>query len=438
MEEKWYQARACLRHLRQQHPAWSYKRLAQETNYSYNWVRKWCHRFEKAGPDDPEVLHSQLRCRKTPPEGIKPEVVSKVLAIRDDPPENLGRIPGPVAIKYYLHRDQELKAAGYYLPTSTSTIWRILDQHDRIERRSKREHEPLTRAAPMQAWQIDFKDVTTVPAEVGGKQMHMVETLDVVDTGTSILVDNQARPDYNAETVIDSMAQTLQQHGCPGQITFDRDPRFVGSWRAGDFPSPLIRFLLCLGIAVEVCPPQRPDKNAFVERYHRTYDQEAIQIYRPTTLPQVWDMNLDFRHHYNYQRPNQALTCGNQPPRRAFADLPPLPPLPDNVDPDSWLDFIDGQVFKRRVDAAGTIRLDKHRYYIRRDLRGRYVLLQIDAPNRQVLVLLNNELIKTMPLKGLHHQPLPFADYLNLIQTEAISQWRRYLHTAKRYVRFVD
>jgi len=433
MEEKWYAARAGLRHLYQQHPSWSYKRLAEETGYSYNWVRKWCNRFAQAEPDDPTILRSQSRCRHTLPEGIQPEVVTQILAIRDDPPEGLNRIPGPLAIKYYLHRDEELKAAGYHLPTSTSTIWAILDENGRIERKQPAEPEPVSRAAPMQAWQLDFK-VVEAP---GDKQMHLVETLNVVDCGTSILVDNPARSDYNAETVIESVATTLQKHGCPQQITIDRDPRFVGSWSAGDFPSPLMRFLLCLGIDVDVCPPRRPDKNAFVERLNRTYKYEGILIYQPTTWLEVVDMNLDFRSHYNYQRPNQALTCGNQPPRLAFPDLPPLPSVPDIVDPDHWLKAIDGQLFKRRVDAAGTVRLDKQRYYIQRALKGRYVLLQIDAPTGQVQVLLHDQIIKTMPLKDLQQQLLPFADYLALIKREAISDWRRYLHAARRYVQLV-
>ena len=437
MEEKWYAARAALRHLYQQHPNWSFQRLSEETGYCYNWVRKWCHRFAEAEPDDPTILCSQSRCRHTLPEPIQPEVVTQILAIRDDPPEGLNRIPGPLAIKYYLHRDEALKEAGYHLPTSTSTIWAILDENGRIARKQLAEPEPVSRAAPMQAWQLDFKDVTTVAEAPGDKQMHLVETLNVVDCGTSILVDNQARTDYNAETVIEAVATTLQQYGCPQEVTIDRDPRFVGSWSADDFPSPLMRFLLCLDIEVQVCPPRRPDKNAFVERLNRTYKYEGILIYQPTTFLEVVDMNLDFRYHYNYQRPNQALTCGNQPPRVAFPDLPPLPPLPDIVDPDHWLKAIDGQLFKRRVDAAGTVRLAKQRYYIQRALKGRYVLLQIDASNGQVQVLLHDQIIKTMPLKDLHQQPLPFADYLALIKAEAISDWRRYLHSARRYIQFV-
>src|SRR6185436_8375630 len=106
METQWYQARACLRHLRKKHPDWTIKQLAQETGYCDNWVRKWLKRLATAPPEDATCLCSQSRARKNPPPGIAPEVVTSILAIRDDPPEGLHRTPGPVAIKYYLPRDQ--------------------------------------------------------------------------------------------------------------------------------------------------------------------------------------------------------------------------------------------------------------------------------------------------------------------------------------------
>lgn len=434
MEAAWYVARYRLRHLRQAHPDWSQVKLAQELGYSYSWIKKWCRRLDEAEPDDEQVLHSQSRARKTSPEPLAPEVVTQILTIRDDPPEGLRRTPGPVAIKYYLHRDEALKAQGYRLPTSTSTIWQILDQHQRIARPAKPDHIPLTRAGPMEAWQIDFKDVTTVTPEPGGKRQHAVETLNIVDSGTSILVDNPARHDFNAETTIESLIETFQHWGLPQKISFDRDPRFVSSWRTDDFPSPLIRLLLCLAIEVEVQPPQRPDKNGYVERLNRTYEEEGIQIYLPVDLGQTQAMNRDFRYHFNYQRPNQARSCGNLPPRVAFADLPTLPQLPEVIDPDRWREAVDGQLFKRRVDAAGTIRLDKHRYYIGRALKGRGVVVQIDAPNKQAQVLLDQAVIKSLPLKGLQHGLMPLSDYLALIQAEAISQWRHYLRTHPRYL----
>jgi hypothetical protein len=65
----------------------------------------------------------------------------------------------------------------------------------------------MERPAPMTAWQIDFKDASTVPADLDGKQQHVVEILNVVDMGTSIVVAAHAHADFHAQTARDSIAQ---------------------------------------------------------------------------------------------------------------------------------------------------------------------------------------------------------------------------------------
>ena len=50
-------------------------------------------------------------------------MVERILAIRDHPPANLQRVPGPRAIRAFLRQDEELRAAGVALPRSTTTIW---------------------------------------------------------------------------------------------------------------------------------------------------------------------------------------------------------------------------------------------------------------------------------------------------------------------------
>lgn len=435
----WYAERYQLRRLRELHPSWSLARLTDFLGRSYSWGKKWIRRFSQADPDDNEVLQGQSRRPQNPPAPIAPEVVKEILTIRDNPPEGLKRTPGPVAIKYYLHRQETLKEAGHYLPTSTSTIWKILDANGRIYRPQKEEYTPLTRNEPMEEWQIDFKDVGTVPPdEAGEKVMHVVESLNIVDTGTSILVDNQARTDFNAVTVIESLVETFRFQGLPKRLTFDRDSRFIGSWSADDFPSPMMRLLLNLGVEVTVCPPRQPWKNPYVERLNRTYQHEGIAIYQPDSLWQVHDMNGDFRFHYNYQRPNQALSCGNLPPRLAFPDLPSLPKLPAVIDPDAWLAWQDGQFFKRRVNANGSVQVGKHAYYLSRSLTKQTVQLQLDAADKQLHLFQEGQVLKSMPLKGLYHGPLSFDKYLDDIKAEALSDWQRYKRTAKRYVRFVN
>lgn len=433
MECKWIVDRARLRMLRQQHPEWKNSRLAEELGYSLSWVKKWRKRLAEVDPEDDTVLFSRSRAPCQHHQWVGEEVERKILEIRDHPPASLGRVPGPVTILYYLHRDEEMQEAGVYLPRSTSTIWSILDRHQRIHRTRHPRHEPEERPEPLTEVQIDFKSISSVPPDPMGKQQHVVETLNIVDKGTSLLLTATPRDDYNAETVITAMVDAFMVNGLPELITFDRHPRFIGSWTAREFPSPFMRFLMCLGVRVNVCPPQRPDKNAFVERYHRSYEQECLAIHRPDTLADTIHHTAGYRQYYNWERPNQAITCGNLPPRVAFPALPRRPALPISVDPDSWLDQIHRRCYRRRVTRNGTVKMGGYPYYISRQLQRQSVVLQVDAPRRRLTVFQDGKSFKHVPLKGMYNGALLLEDYLPLIQAEAASDYRRYLLQHRRY-----
>lgn len=433
MEEQLIVDRARLRELLHTKPDWTQEAYATELKRSGDWVRKWSKRLCEAEASDEKVLQSHSRARHTPPEKTAQAVIERILAIRDEPPEGLQRTPGPKAILYYLGKSEALKAAGYRIPRSPTTIWKILDQQGRIVRGAKVEHQPMERAAPMTSWQMDFKENTTVPSVVDGQLQHPVETLNILDVGTSILVDNPVRNDFNAETVITTLAEVFEKHGKPKTLTFDRDTRFVNSWTGRDYPSALLRFLTCLGIVPNVCPAHRPEKNGFVERYNKTYEYECLQIHRPQSQTAVAELNPQFREHYNQERPNQAITCHNQPPRLAFPNLPELPRLPDYVDPDGWLHAIDGKHYIRRVDPSGAVKVDKHVYYIGRAYQKQYVVISVEATKQELVVKQNNITLKRLPIKGLHGGILSFADYLQLISREAVSEWRLAQRQRRRY-----
>lgn len=87
------------------------------------------------------------------------------------------------------------------------------------------------------------------------------------------------------------------------------------------------------------------------------------------------------------------------------------------------------RLFKRRIRSNGTVAVDKHDYYIGRAAIGRYVLLRLDAHQQVLDVLLQGQLIKQLPIKGLVHEPLAFDAYLRLMLQEAEAEWRRYQHT---------
>ena len=363
MEDQWLADRTRLRTLFQLQPTWTLQDYADTTQRSLAWVKKWRSRLRDTSPNDDQVLHSRSRARIQPPACLDAFVIERILAIRDEPPAHLQRTPGPKAILYYLGHDPELKQRELRLPRSTRTIWQILRQHGRIAIPRERRHTPVERPEPMTSWQLDFKDVSTVPAETDGKQQHVVEVLNTVDTGTSILVNAQVREDFTAETTLEAIVDTLRTQGQPQTITLDRDPRFVGSQQQRDFPSPLLRLLHCLGIQVTICPPRRPDRNGFVERYNRTFEHECLRIFAPKDADLARTLTAGFRQHYNHERPNQAVSCGNQPPYIAFPTIAPRPALPAVVDPDHWLEVLDGQRYVRKVGRTGAVSVDGTLYY---------------------------------------------------------------------------
>jgi hypothetical protein len=421
-DDHWLADRTLLRSLLRLHPTWRLQDYADATHRSLAWVKKWRKRLHDAPPNDDQILHSLSRARKQPPPRLDPLVIERILAIRDDPPAHLQRIPGPKAILYYLQHDPQLIDSGLRVPRSTRTVWQILRQHGRIALPGERRHTPIERPEPMTAWQVDFKDVSTVPADPEGKQQHVVEVLNTVDVGTSILVNAQVRPDFTAETALKAVVETLRAQGLPESITLDRDTRFVGSPNGRDFPAPLVRMLHCLGVQVTICPPRRPDKNAFVERYNRTYDHECLKVFAPNDLVSARTVTDGFRQHYNYERPNQAITCGNRPPCVAFPELPARPPLPALVDPDRWVQVLDGQRYVRKVRSNGTVTVDSRRYYVDQTWAGKYVSLRLDGVERVFVVEYRDQVLKQLALKGLVGEMLPVGVYLEQMAQEAQTQ----------------
>ena len=133
-------------------------------------------------------------------------------------------------------------------------------------------------------------------------------------------------------------------------------------------------------------------------------------------------------------RPNQTKGCRNRPPYEAFPELPRLPPIAEMVDPDHWLLSYQHRVFKRRINTSGRIQIDKHRYYVRRELAGRYVICQLDTHCRVFEMRLGGKVIKTMPIKGLYNEPLEFGLYLELMLKEAAAERRRLEHRHRRWL----
>lgn len=408
-----------LRSLLEIRPDWKLQDLADAIGRSLSSIKKWSKRLRQAAPDDQQVLEPHSCARRTPPPKLSQVVIDRILDIRDHPPHNLGRTPGPKTILYYLQQEATTTLQDHRLPRSTRTIWRILHQYQRIVEPRRRTHQAVERPEPMVSWQLDFKDASTVPPEADGKQQHVVEVLDMVDVGTSILIAAEARSDFTMATAIETAAAIVTERGLPDRVTIDRDPRFVGETSQRESPSAFLRFWLCLGVEVTICPPRRPDLNGFVERYHRTYNEECLQVHRPADLESVRKVTATFQQHYNDERPHQGLSCGNQPPRVAFPHLPARPPVPAVVDADGWVEALDGHEYVRKVQQDGSVTVGTGRYYLPKVLAGQQVRMQIDASDRMMVAWHNQQEVKRTPIQGSGRGRMPFAQFVEELCIEA-------------------
>jgi hypothetical protein len=165
MEEQYIVDRSKLREVWLEHPEWSKQKLAEQVGRSKSWVKKWLKRIRGSPLEDQQGLRGQSRARKRPPPVWPESVVNRILEIRDDPPEKLGRTPGPLTILYYLSQDQNLRQAGTALPRSTRTIWKILNHYHRILHQVAQQHDPEERPEPGVEWGMDFHDVSCVAAD---------------------------------------------------------------------------------------------------------------------------------------------------------------------------------------------------------------------------------------------------------------------------------
>jgi hypothetical protein len=101
------------------------------------------------------------------------------------------------------------------------------------------------------------------------------------------------------------------------------------------------------------------------------------------------------------------------------------PAVPLWVDPDAWVQAIHGEHYARKVGPDGCVKLGDKRYYVLKDLAGRHVALEVDAPARELVVWHRKAAVKRLALKGMRQQVLAFEDFVDHLREEAHTQWRR-------------
>jgi putative transposase len=153
--------------------------------------------------------------------------------------------------------------------------------------------QPLTVSPqPHAVWALDFMSDTLY----GGRRFR---TFNILDEGVREVLAIEVDTSLPAERVIRVLDQLTAWRGIPQAIRLDNGPEFLAdrfaSWCAER------------GIALRYIQPGKPNQNAFIERFNRTFRHEVLDAYVFESLDQVREMSAQWIREYNEERPHEAL-----------------------------------------------------------------------------------------------------------------------------------
>jgi putative transposase len=190
-----------------------------------------------------------------------------------------------------------MQTLGY--PWNHKRVWRVYKAMKlNLPRRTKkrlpvRERQPLNAPAAVNAvWSMDFmSDVL-----YNGRRFRTSNVLDDgVREALGIVVDTS----IPSGRVVRTLEQIKAWRGLPKAIRVDNSPEFLSQ----------VFVDWCDENQVEIryIQPGKPNQNAYVERFNRTYRSEVLDAYLFDNLDQVRQMTAEWLRTYNEERPHDAL-----------------------------------------------------------------------------------------------------------------------------------
>ena len=155
-------------------------------------------------------------------------------------------------------------------------------------------------------WSIDFMSDSLY----SGKRFR---TLNVLDDGVrevlSIVIDTS----LPGGRVVRTLEQIAAWRGLPGALRLDNGPELISQV--------LVDWCEENNVELRYIQPGKPNQNAFIERFNKTYRVEVLNAYLFRSLEQVREITDDWLRIYNEERPHRSL--GRIPPsqfRRRLED----------------------------------------------------------------------------------------------------------------------
>lgn len=198
-----------------------------------------------------------------------------------------------------------IRRQGY--PWNHKRIYRVyklmeLNLRRRAKRRvPKRIRAPLyVPALPDTVWSADFVS----DALSNGRRFR---TFNVVDDFNREALHIEIDTSLTSPRLVRVFERLRDQHGLPQVLRTDNGPEFLGeiftAWAKE------------AGMAIQYIQPGKPNQNAYVERFNRTYREELLDQYLFSNLDDVREATYWWMLEYNEERPHDSL--GDRTPAEA-------------------------------------------------------------------------------------------------------------------------
>jgi putative transposase len=177
-----------------------------------------------------------------------------------------------------------------------------LNQKRRTKRRlAKRDRQPLFVTNQVNAvWALDFMH----DALYGGKVIRTLNVINEADHGDFGIDVAVSIP---ASRVIRFVDQLIEIHGKPSAIRCDNGPELTSQ--------AFTEWARERGIDIRFIQPGKPNQNAFIERFDRSYGEEVLNAHLFESIADVHEITDDWLKRKNEIRPHG---CAGKPTASAL------------------------------------------------------------------------------------------------------------------------
>ena len=128
--------------------------------------------------------------------------------------------------------------------------------------------------------------------------------LNVIDEGNREALRIEVGTSISSGRLIRTMDQLVEVYGAPAGIRMDNGPEMTAE--------KFVEWAKSKGIELRYIQPGKPNQNAFIERFNKSFRSEVLDAYLFNSLSEAQEAADHWMMDYNEKRPHESL--GNVPP----------------------------------------------------------------------------------------------------------------------------